>query len=158
MDNQLTVLSLELQSRIQMNKEAMMGIGVHSYPFTSLELTINYLSLETNSFQYFFISATMNPFKNSAFFLKTKIKLSYFLHLILKVKINTVLLGLLTITKAAGGTNHSLSPQIMAKLNPAVYKHSFYAIGEKLGIRQHSVWRRTSAGARYGSKRSRKFL
>jgi hypothetical protein len=75
----------------------------------------------------------MNPFKNSAFFhhlfLKAKIKTSYFLHLLLKVKINTVLLGLLTLTEAAGGTNHSLSIQVMAKLNPAVYKHGFYAIG-----------------------------
>lgn len=109
----------------------------HSYRFTSLEITIDYLSIGISSLQHFLIPTTMNPFKKSASFLKHLAnflkQLANFLHLIQKVRTNKVLLGLLVLTKTAGGTSQSLSPEIMAKLNPVAYQNGFYAIGEKIG-------------------------
>ena len=89
----------------------------------------------------------MRPFKISASFLKQladfqkhlanfQREVANFFHQIKKCrtnKLNKILLGLIILTKTAGGNNHSLSPEIMAKLNPAALQNGFYALGEKMG-------------------------
>ena len=147
--NQTVRLSLELKFRVQMDKKEKMERGMYSCRFTSLAATI---SIGNSSFQHFLVPTKMRPFKNSASFLKQladfqltdfqkhlanfQKEVANFLHQIKKFrtnKLNKILLGLIILTKTAGGNNHSLSPEIMAKLNPVGFQGGFCALGEKMG-------------------------